>query len=759
MAEANFLEAPGEVIRSGELKAQEARNLHRTLEAGLQDYCWLRECRRFEMPGEEGQTADVVVFDVEVEVGQRSVHDVRRLERIAALFRQDDSALPEVFALRDDFPLVPHLNALSPLRTEFPRNLCMYDEPYFEVELNWTPAAFLKRIREWLARTARGELHAEDQPLEPLLVASPWSIMLPPDLFEREEDGTLQIAVQGYVEDGLENRLLVTEWLDETHLDEKSLPCAVVTVEGSAQEHGIIRRIPFNLEELREFLEDAEIDLYAKLREQLGSWYEHHEVEKLRGNRVIIVASLPKVREAGGVVEASDVWAFEIAETLDELGERFDLWQKDKQSGARGVVLEPSPDVAGSEISLAPLNVCYAFSREMAAAQSVGKDPDARKVVGIGAGALGSQFFLNAVRQGWGEWTLIDHDRLLPHNLARHALPGLYVGRSKVDSLAHLANETVWGGWVASPVVANVLAPGKRDEEVEQALHEADIVLDTSASVAVERYLARDAQSSARRVSIFLNPSGTDGVMLCEDEERRCPLDWLEMRYYREIATRPELQKHMKPAQGQLRYARSCGDVSSVLAQDLVALHAATGVRACRSALEAGGSSILLWRTSETSVGIEHAEIEPYPALEHRVGDWTVVTDRWLMDKVVRERAEKLPNETGGVLIGARDMKRRIVYVVKSLSSPPDSTEWPTVYIRGKQGLRRRIQEIRHITGDHLGYVGEWHSHPRGHSPSPSSDDRRAFEWLSDILASEGLPATMLIVGESDSAWHVGRMT
>ncbi len=199
MAEANFLEAPGEVIRSGELKAQEARNLHRTLEAGLQDYCWLRECRRFEMPGEEGQTADVVVFDVEVEVGQRSVHDVRRLERIAALFRQDDSALPEVFALRDDFPLVPHLNALSPLRTEFPRNLCMYDEPYFEVELNWTPAAFLKRIREWLARTARGELHAEDQPLEPLLVASPWSIMLPPDLFEREEDGTLQIAVQGYV--------------------------------------------------------------------------------------------------------------------------------------------------------------------------------------------------------------------------------------------------------------------------------------------------------------------------------------------------------------------------------------------------------------------------------------------------------------------------------------------------------------------------------------------------------------------------------
>jgi integrative and conjugative element protein (TIGR02256 family) len=129
------------------------------------------------------------------------------------------------------------------------------------------------------------------------------------------------------------------------------------------------------------------------------------------------------------------------------------------------------------------------------------------------------------------------------------------------------------------------------------------------------------------------------------------------------------------------------------------------------------------------------------------------------MDKVARDRSEKLPNETGGVLIGARDTKRRIVYVVESLPSPLDSTEWPTVYIRGKQGLRRRLEEIRQITGNHLGYIGEWHSHPRGHSPSPSSDDHRAFQWLSDMLALEGLPATMLIVGESESAWHVGHMT
>ncbi len=760
MAEANFLEAPGELIGSDELQAQKARNLYQTLKAGLQDYCWPRECRRFEVSGERGSTADVIVFDAEIEVGQRPAHPIRKLERIAALFRHDDSMLPEAFVLREDFPLVPHLNALSSLRKELPRNLCLYDEPYSEIQLSWTPAAFLKRIREWLDRTARGELHAEDQPLEPLLIGSPWSIVLPPDLFEREEESALQIAVRGYVEDDLQNRLLLAEWLDKAHLDENALPCAVVTLKGSPQEHGIIRKTPFDLEELRGFLQGADLDLYTKLREQLRSWYEHHELDKLRDNRVIIVVALPKVREAGTAVETSDVWAFEIAETLDELGERFDLWQRNQESGARGFVLgDSSPEVDGSEVLLVPLNVCYAFSRRLAAAQSAGEPPEDRKIVAIGAGALGSQLFMNAVRQGWGEWTLIDHDRLLPHNLARHALPGLYVGSSKTGSLAQLANATIWGDQIATSIVADVLDPRERDEKVKQALQQADVVLDTSASVAVERYLARDAKSPARKLSIFLNPSGTDGVMLCEDEKRRCPLDWLEMRYYRELIIRPELKEHMNLAEEQLRYARSCGDVSSVLAQDLVALHAATATRACRSALGVANPSILLWRTSEANVGIEYTDVEPSPALAQKADDWLVVTDQWLMDKVARERLDRMPNETGGVLVGTRDTKRRIVYVVESLPSPPDSTEWPAVYIRGKQGLRRRLEEIMHITGNHLGYVGEWHSHPRGHSPSPSSNDRRAFQWLSDMLAPEGLPATMLIVGESASAWYVGCMT
>ena len=38
---------------------------------------------------------------------------------------------------------------------------------------------------------------------------------------------------------------------------------------------------------------------------------------------------------------------------------------------------------------------------------------------------------MNLVRSGFGIWTLIDEDELMPHNLARHALPPWCVGMPK----------------------------------------------------------------------------------------------------------------------------------------------------------------------------------------------------------------------------------------------------------------------------------------------------------------------------------------
>ena len=70
-------------------------------------------------------------------------------------------------------------------------------------------------------------------------------------------------------------------------------------------------------------------------------------------------------------------------------------------------------------------------SRGTGAAAANGSEPDCCKVVVVGAGTLGSQIITTLARSGFGTWTIVDEDDLLPHNLARHALNGFYVGHSK----------------------------------------------------------------------------------------------------------------------------------------------------------------------------------------------------------------------------------------------------------------------------------------------------------------------------------------
>ena len=68
-------------------------------------------------------------------------------------------------------------------------------------------------------------------------------------------------------------------------------------------------------------------------------------------------------------------------------------------------------------------------------------------------------------------------------------------------------------------------------------------------------------------------------------------------------------------------------------------------------------------------------------------------------------RKKKLPNETGGVLL-ALDHESRRAYVVDTIPSPPDSKEWPTLYIRGSEQLREEMERVTTLTVGNLEYIG-----------------------------------------------------
>ena len=730
----HYFSTHGDLVAPSDLALPKAHELARFLKSATNPFARLLECRA-------GAEEEVVVLEVDVEVPQRPTHDIRHTERLAMVFFQTDQRQPEVLSLRPDFPSVPHLNLRS---TEFPRSFCLYDRPYYEVKLHWTAPRFLERIREWLAQTAKGELHGDDQPLEPLIFDSALDFVLPPHLLLKEWDGTPEwLTVQIVPRDSDMFTAIAVPWNGQA---QDGVAFVAFVVSCLPQTHGVIRRTPSTVADLDEFTVAGGLQLVDTLRMALKEWMQNrnHEFHRVLEARPIFVIRLPKARLQGGEVETVEFRAFASASPIKDVGIDVGVWELNK--GEPGLLLEYDETKRGANTSLTSFNIRAAFSRAIAARVNGAAMPVPVKITAVGVGALGSQVISNLVRAGFGEWMLVDHDLLLPHNLGRHALEGFALGLPKASALAQVLNATIYGDDIARSIVADVLRPGQETNALESALSEAEIILDMSASVSVARHLSRDLDVRGRRISLFLNPSGTALTLLAEDAAHQMSLDSLEMQLYRECANNPDLNG-LLTSLGGLRTGQSCRDVTVPIPQNLVALHAGIGSHAIREASATRDASICIWQVDVPSYTVRSTHIDPVKPEQHQVGTWTILTDAGVSAKLSELRRKRLPKETGGVLIGAIDVGRQVTYLVDALPSPPDSEEYPTAYIRGSQGLAQRVRDISHSTDGMLQYIGEWHSHPPGSSIKPSSRDEKLLVWVGEIMDKDGLPGVMAIVG------------
>jgi integrative and conjugative element protein (TIGR02256 family) len=169
------------------------------------------------------------------------------------------------------------------------------------------------------------------------------------------------------------------------------------------------------------------------------------------------------------------------------------------------------------------------------------------------------------------------------------------------------------------------------------------------------------------------------------------------------------------------------------------------------------GPLIRIWK-SNAELEVECIWIPVPLRVEVQSKAWRLVTTEAFLEKVRALRLAKLPNETGGVLIGHFDTSASIAYIVDTLPAPADSKEYPVHYIRGSAGLRNGVESVKARTATMLHYIGDWHSHPNGYACTPSSDDQKVFDWLSRWMQLDGYPGLMLIAGEHTEAWFTGEM-
>lgn len=692
-------------------------------------------------------SVEVLVVDVECDgVPSRNHAGIQYRERLALCVLADPAALVEVLALRKSFPVLMHQNHGT---RDGAASLCLYFEPTRTVLRTWTPQRFLRRIQWWLEQSAKGELHPADQPVENLFFASKYELVLPWNLDAIRATAGMKLAVVRSkprpdgggtfflrpVADGNNERAGLA-----THI-ELTLPPLV---------QGFVEREPATLGSLADVLYQRGVELLPPLVAALSDGVGSSGVPAgTCASIVVIVLHIPMVREVGGAVQNIARRAFLVRGDARELGVKAGaLYLHDKRYYAelQGSVLARAPATEWKSEPIFSMSVLQFPDRVTARKQSSVFVEGPRAAL-VGVGSLGSTMLNLWARAGWGEWSVIDKDHVKPHNLVRHIAFSQHVGELKCDVASELCGAATGGAATVTAVQGDACDAGVLP--VKDALTAGTLVVDASATLEYPRQ-ASFQEELPRHVTVFVTPAGNGSVLMIEDQARAIRLRTLEAQYYRAVIREAWGERHLEGNLGTYWSGASCRDISVAMPYSRISVHASTLAEQVMFRTQVDEACIRVWEHDPNTGGVAVHDVIPTTEQRLDFGDLTAFYDDGLAAHLKALRLGALPNETGGVLLGYHDFNVKAIVLVDALPAPSDSHASPGSFQRGTSGLVKAVQDASARTAGIVGYVGEWHSHPRGHSAQPSRDDLIQLAELSLGMNDDGLPALQLIVGEND---------
>jgi integrative and conjugative element protein (TIGR02256 family) len=732
------------------------------------------------------ETSDLIIVEcVNDQVPSRNSSGIKVRERLALVFTPDK--LPEVRALRGNFPTLPHMNHVPPGE---PASLCLYADTWHSLERTWTPQKHLQRILWWLTEAARGTLHRDDQALEPLYFESPFEIVLPPDFDEKSKDPNLVLIPQPIrVEQPplnfkvvrcifLDKRSITTQETSKNRVfkvpligdpsgkyrtagkllvpqeryEHKRPPnFTILSVAIPSMVHGIIEQYPRTLGELHDQIERrgyAILDvLKAAIKEKANGGIPRED-----SSECLLILSMQMQRTVDAPTENNYKQAFEIISDLAGLGDKTGIltanpdgiWYPIQIIGETA----PSNKEDWREIRICTIEVKTAVTKDLA---RIASDVDLLtadfKGVLAGVGALGGSLAEMWSKEHWGEWCFIDPDLVKFHNTVRHIAKDCHIGAFKTDVVKDMVEINYQGNYYhvgSIPKSANDFS----SEDVKEAITKSDFLVDATTTIEVPRDISQ-REDVPRSVSVFLTPSGRGSALLMESADRSLRLDAIEAQYYRSIINAEWGKDHLEGHKGSIRVGAGCRDVSTIISYETIQFHAAMIARQVRLLRGKSEACIRVWSGDFETGALTAHEIPVYKSSRSNCGDWHVIMNTGMREKLCKIRMSHLPNETGGVILGYVDQKLKHIYVVDVLNAPPDSDADRTGFTRGVEGLKAALDEVARRTANIVGYIGEWHSHPAFTTAYPSSIDRALIKQLADALELDGQPALMIIVGRT----------
>jgi molybdopterin/thiamine biosynthesis adenylyltransferase/proteasome lid subunit RPN8/RPN11 len=399
-----------------------------------------------------------------------------------------------------------------------------------------------------------------------------------------------------------------------------------------------------------------------------------------------------------------------------------------------------------------------------------------RRVLILGAGALGAPIAADCVRAGARQVTVVDNSTVHPGILVRQPYENGDIGKPKAAVLAKRLARIRPEATVTSQV-GDVLATVLGEHA---SIPDADLIVDATANPMVttklelRRWPARDRWPPVCTVIIghraelglaTLSLPGATGagadllrrVGLAARTDPTARLSDLAD----DLFPHPPRTEVFQPEPGcsQPTFVGSASQVAALAGQLF------TGTLATLAG-HAGGRPVAPMSAFVVRLGTDldqaplpptHLDwpddltsLDPASGYEVRIAAGALAELRTEARRGARLRGRKV--ETGGLLLGQIDDACRVVWVSAASGPPPDSRLSAQHFQHGIQGVEDMIAHHDQATAGAVRFVGLWHSHPDGPA-APSPTDRQGMADLLVPVARAPRRALLAIVGGPPPRW------
>lgn len=724
----------------------------------------------------------------------------------------------------DDFPFVhpwvfsDHRRWARTPHVQWGSYLCLYAAPSVE----WSPSdgmrGFIDRLSKWVDRAAAGTLDPDGQPLHPPAVyttSDAGRIVVHPDLGDRvpwagASDGEQEALVAWCAVNLSRQRVDVIEWVDVKVAAERAAdlasevfhqgrPVIVLPVILLKDELGF--EYPKDFKALAAGLSESGYDRDSLL-EDLAS--ATHVNRKLRERQRQLDPTLAGAPWDDGADEAASLLSAMLVATpsrriegdtrlahlaawkLDAMSARvtelFVRVQNFNASAETDELRAETRDLAFTFFESSP--IAWMQVMEMRPEVTFRRDEDTpanwlvdKRVLVLGAGALGGPVAESCLRAGVSELTVADNGVVTPGILVRQPYSDDDVGQGKAHVLARRLS-TVRDDLEVTPVQGNVRTTLIADG---QNFGVFDLVIDATADATVRAVVERARRGAAFRpplVTMVIGHNAERGLVVTNlaaasgagaDAFRKVSLlsgskapEWVDIGEDFFPATPRTDLFFPEPGCSAPTFVGSAAQTSAlagmmlnealtVLGDGALEEGVATAPTTFASAVRLGGAATR--GISRARWASDFVQIDTSLTFEVRVSAVAMTEARAEVRRGARVRGPKI--ETGGMLLGAFDDATGIVYVDRVSGPPPDSYLSETYFHHGVEGTQERLTAEQKRTASATGFVGLWHSHPDGPArPSPTDE-----QGMSVIVAPDGTArrALMMILGGGQDKWATWR--